>query len=278
MTPSILMIVLLAALLHASWNAIVKASGDRTSTFGLISLGHVIFGVILAFNVPPPAPESWPFIAASTIIHFAYYYLLNRSYRLGDLSQVYPIARGISPVLIALGAIFFAGEFLPPQAWTGIFAVTIGIFLLSSNAFKRGLSPAHIYLAPATGLTIAAYSLVDGLGARTSQATLGYIAWLFIFEFFVVAFVLLKNGQHTLSLSRKTIFTGIAGGMISALAYGLVIYAKTLSPLGIVSTLRETSVLFAAAIGIVVLGERPWKTRLAAASVVVFGVVLLATA
>jgi drug/metabolite transporter (DMT)-like permease len=245
---------------------------------GLISLGHVVFGVVLAFFVPPPAPESWGFIAASTIIHFAYYYLLHRSYTLGDLSQTYPIARGISPVLITLGALFFVGEHLSVQALAGILVVTAGIFLLSSDIWRGKIAPGLVLTALATGLSIAAYSLVDGIGARTSQATAGYIAWLFVFEIFVVLFVISRRRQQFFSISRKVIFMGVGGGVISALAYGLVIYAKTLSPLGMVSTLRETSVLFAALIGVVLLGERPWRIRLAAAFVVLSGVLLLALA
>lgn len=278
MTPTVLIMVLGAALLHATWNAIVKAAGDRTIVLGLISFGHVIFGVVLAFNVPIPAPESWPFIAASTFVHFGYYYLLNRSYGLGDLSQVYPVARGVSPILITLGAQVFAGETLPLQAWIAIILVSIGIFMLSSNAWKGRLPPAFLATALTTGIIIATYSLVDGLGARASGAALGYIAWLFIFEIFVVLFVIVKRGRLLLACSPELFASGIAAGLISALAYGMVIYAKTLSPLGIVSTLRETSVLFAAFIGVVLFRERPWRGRLAAAGVVTAGVLLLVTA
>jgi drug/metabolite transporter (DMT)-like permease len=278
MTPIVLIMVLSAALLHASWNAIVKASGDRTSVLGLISLGHVIFGIVLAFNVPLPAPESWPFLAASTIIHFGYYYLLHRSYGLGDLSEVYPIARGISPILITLGALVFAGENLPLQSWIAIILVSIGILMLSSNAWKGRVPPVFLATALTTGLFIAAYSLTDGLGARVSGAPLGYIAWLFILEVFVTLFVFSRRGLRMFTGADKLFVTGITGGAISALAYGLVIYAKTLSPLGVVSTLRETSVLFAAFIGIILLGERPWQGRMVAAAVVASGVLLLALA
>ena len=278
MTLSIIGIVLFAALLHATWNAIVKASKDRTIVLGLISFGHVVFGLVLAFFVPPPPPESWGFIAASTIIHFAYYYLLHRSYHLGDLSQTYPIARGISPVLITVGAMVFAGEVLSMQALAGILVVTGGIFLLSSDIWRGKMAPGLLLTALATGFSIAAYSLVDGIGARTSHATAGYIAWLFILEIFVGIFVISRRRRQFFSISRKVIFMGVGGGVISAVAYGLVIYAKTLSPLGMVSTLRETSVLFAALIGVILLGERPWRARLAAAFVVLSGVLLLALA
>lgn len=278
MTSTVLMMVLAAAVLHAMWNAIVKASGDRTIVLGLISLGHIVFGVVLAFNAPAPDRASWGFIVASTVIHFGYYYLLNRSYRLGDLSQTYPIARGVSPVLITLGAVLFVGEQLPAQAWAGVLVVTFGIFLLSGDIWRGKLPPNLLLSALATGLTIAAYSLVDGMGARISGTAIGYIGWLFIFEIFVVLFVVSRRRKKIFSIDRKLLLMGIGGGIISATAYGMVIYAKTLAPLGMVSTLRETSVLFAALIGVVILGERPWRGRLIAAIVVVGGVILLATA
>ena len=278
MTSTVLTMVLAAAVLHAVWNAIVKAAGDRTIILGLISLGHVVFGVVLALSAPAPDAASWIFIFASTIIHFGYYYLLNRSYRLGDLSQTYPISRGISPVLITLGAVVFVGENLPAQAWAGVLVVTLGIFLLSGDIWRGKMSMNLLLTALATGLTIAAYSLVDGMGARSSGTAIGYIGWLFIFEIFVVLFVALRRRGKIASISPKLLAMGIGGGVISATAYGLVIYAKTLAPLGMVSTLRETSVLFAALIGVVILGERPWRTRLVAALVVLLGVVLLATA
>lgn len=278
MTSTVLMMVLAAAVLHAVWNAIVKASEDRTIVLGLISLGHVVFGIVLALNAPLPAVESWIFIFASTVIHFGYYYLLNVSYHLGDLSQTYPIARGVSPVLITLGALVFVGENLPPQAWAGVFVVTFGIFLLSGDIWRGKMSAKLLLSALATGLTIATYSLVDGIGARTSETAIGYIGWLFIFEIFVVMFVVARRKGLLLKMSPKLALMGISGGVISATAYGLVIFAKTLAPLGMVSTLRETSVLFAALIGVLVLGERPWRGRLMAASVVLAGVLLLATA
>ena len=275
MNPAVLAIVLTAALLHALWNALVKASDNRTIVLGLISLGHVIFGIILAFNFPPPDPASWPFIAASTIIHFAYYYLLNRSYHSGDLSLTYPIARGISPVLITLGALVFAGESMSGGAWLGIFIVTGGIFLLSAASRHRPLAPGILFTALATGLTIAAYSLADGMGARASVSALGYIGWLFILEVFVTLFVAVHSREALKSVPTKVLTMGIVGGFISATAYGLVIFAKTLAPLGAVSTLRETSVLFATLIGVLIFGERPWRRRMIGAAIIVAGVILL---
>ncbi len=281
--PSVLALVLLAALLHALWNALVKSSSDRIGVLGAISFGHVILGAVLATQVPVPAIASWPFIIASTIIHFGYYYMLNRGYRLGDLSQIYPIARGVAPVLVTLGAQFAVGEVLPPQAWAGILTVSAGILLLSSEAWRAKMPRSAVQAALLTGGIIAAYSLVDGLGVRHAAGTsaggvtgaLGYIAWLFIFEIFVASFIFRQRGRALFARPARVLLPGIAGGLISAAAYGMVIYAKTLSALGVVSSLRETSVLFAALIGVVVLGERPWRLRLVAAGVVLSGVLLI---
>lgn len=278
MTPFAITLVLGAAVLHALWNALVKASDDRLAVLGLISVGHVILGLIIALQSPLPAAASWGYIAGSTVIHFGYYYLLFHSYRLGDLSHVYPIARGMAPVLVAVGAQVVAGETLPPLAWLGILITSGGIFMLSGNLFDKSTPPVVILTAMATGLMIAGYSLVDGLGVRVAQTESGYIGWLFIAEIFTALFILRRVGTHIRHISRKTVIMGLMGGIISAGAYGLVIYAKSFTPLGMVSTLRETSVVFAAIIGMLWLHERPWKLRLIASLVVAAGVILMTIA
>ena len=278
MTSFALTLVLSAAILHALWNALVKTSGDRLAILGLIAAGHVVLGTIIALQSPLPASPSWWFIIASTVIHLGYYFLLYHSYRLGDLSHVYPIARGMAPVLVAVGAQIFAGEALPPLAWLGILTASAGIFLLSGNMFKNKTPPIVIATAMGTGLMIASYSLVDGLGVRLAGTETGYIGWLFIAEIFPALFTFQRIGPNIRHISRKTIITGLLGGVLSAGAYGLVIYAKSFSPLGMVSTLRETSVVFAAIIGMLWLNERPWKLRIFASTIVAGGVVLMTLA
>lgn len=278
MTLPMISIVLFAALLHALWNAFVKAADDRLAILGLIAFGHVLLGMILAAQNPIPAYESWGFITGSTIIHFGYYFLLYHSYRLGDLSQVYPIARGMSPVLVALGAQIFAGEALPPMAWAGILLASAGIFLLAGDVFRGATPPIVVLTALSTGVLIASYSLVDGMGVRVAGSAQGYIAWLFIAEIFVVLFVFTRMKRKIMYVSRQTLFLGLFGGLVSAAAYGLVIYVKAIAPLGMVSTLRETSVVFAALIGMLWLGERPWRVRLLASVTVSLGVIVMAFA
>ncbi|MFQ5437963.1 MAG: EamA family transporter [Paracoccaceae bacterium] len=224
-----------------------------------------------------PDAASWPYIIASTIIHFGYYYLLNRSYRLGDLSLVYPVARGIAPVLVTMGAALTAGEWLGPLALSGVGAVSLGVIALATRGAAGGHARATIGVAIGTGLMIAAYSVVDGLGVRRSGAPLGYIGWLFIFEIFVAGFVFLHNG-HRVWRKASVFLPGLVGGLVSAGAYGLVIWAKNVAPLGLVSSLRETSVVFATLIGVVFLRERPWQRRTAASLLVLLGAVLIAFA
>lgn len=274
MTLPVLAIVLTAALLHALWNALVKASGDRTVTLGLVALGHCVPAVLLIPFVPAPTTEAIPYIVASTVIHWGYYFYLNTSYRFGDLSLIYPIARGCAPVMVALGAMVWADETLSLLAWTGILTVSAGIMILATvrHADKRGILAALV-----TSAFIAAYSIVDGIGIRVSGTPLGYVVWLFAAEAFVALFVLATRFDRARTMAARARRLGIAGGVISGIAYGLALYAKTLAPIGMVSAVRETSVIFAALIGVVWMGEGPAHRRLAAAGVVAVGVMILAT-
>ncbi|CUH50701.1 hypothetical protein J7382_09985 [Shimia sp. R11_0] len=276
MTPSLLLIILSAAFLHALWNAIVKGAPDRTLVLGFIALGHVVPALFVLPFTGLPAPASYPFIIGSTVVHWGYYWFLHIAYRTGDLSVVYPISRGITPVLVTTGAVVFAGEYLPFEAWMGILLISAGIAYLSLGGAGQGKNLSAIAAALATGAMIASYSLIDGFGIRLSQNNLGYIAVLFVAEIFVAVFVLTTRWERVHRLAPRHVLTGLAGGVISGLAYALVLYAKTLAPLGIVSALRESSVIFAALIGVMWFGEGPKSNRLLAASIVAVGIVVLA--
>lgn len=275
MSTLALVLVLSAAFLHAGWNAQIKGASERMIVLGLISLVNVAVGIILICSVPMPSVSSWPYIVASTIIHFFYYGFLLWSYRLGDLSQMYPIARGAAPILVGLGAYVFAGEQLPLEAWAGILIVSFGITILATGFDRSREGMTALMAALLTGLMIASYSVVDGIGVRTAQGALGYIGWLFVFEAYVTIFIFHRERAKLKTLPASIYLTGLVGGVLSAGAYGLVIYAKTLAPLGSVSAVRESSVIISALIGVVLLGERPWKLRVFAASVVVCGIVVL---
>lgn len=273
MTLPVLGIVLTAALLHALWNALVKTSGDRAITLGLVATGHCIPALALLPFVPAPLAAAFPFIIASTVIHWAYYYFLDISYRFGDLSLIYPIARGTAPVMVALGATIWADEILSFWAWIGILTVSLGIMILAAvrHADKRGIAAALVNSA-----IIAAYSIVDGIGIRLSGAPVGYVVWLFAAEIFVAVFVIGSRFGRARAISTKALALGLAGGVISGVAYGLALFAKTLAPIGIVSAVRETSVIFAALIGVIWLREGPANRRLLAAAIVACGVMILA--
>lgn len=270
--------VLAAALMHASWNALVKAGGDRFAVLAL-TIGLPVFALLpLAFLVPLPAPPSWPFIAASAAIHCLYFACLLGAYRHGDLSQVYPIARGTAPLLVALGAWHAADESLNAQELAGIALLSVGLISLTwRGGARRGTAETtSVLLALATSLTIGAYSLVDGMGARAAGSVAGYIVWAFLaidLPFFV--FALWCRRGHWRAAFGPSLKAGLGGAAISSAAYGIVIWAMSLAPMAHVVALRETSVVMAALIGALWLGEPFGRRRVAAACVVAAGAGLL---
>jgi drug/metabolite transporter (DMT)-like permease len=278
MSLFVVALILSAALLHAVWNAIVKTAADRTTTLGLVALGHVIPGAVMVVLLPLPSLESLGYVLLSTVVHFGYFYLLGRAYEHGDLSVVYPIARGIVPALVGLWAMIFAQEVLPLQAWGGIALIVLGIQLSSWAALRSGVGRAALGFAVGTGVCISVYSVVDGIGVRLSGNTLSYWAWGAFLHVFIAGFIALRRGRSLAALPLRVWGLGIAGGLVSMTAYGLVLYAKNFAPLGAVSALRETSVIFAALIGFVVLREGNWMRRLGAAVLMTIGVALIGLA
>ncbi|AUQ97553.1 DMT family transporter [Phaeobacter inhibens] len=278
MTPFVIAIILSAALLHAIWNAIVKTATDRTTTLGLVALGHVLPGAVMVASLPLPAVASLPYIGLSTVVHFGYFYMLGRAYQHGDLSVVYPIARGVVPALVSLWAMIFIGEMLPLQAWFGIALIAFGIQLSSWKALRSGVGRGALWYALGTGFCISVYSLVDGIGVRLSGNTVSYWAWGAFLHIFVAVFVILRKRETLPGLPLRVWALGIAGGLVSMCAYGLVLFAKNFAPLGAVSALRETSVIFAALIGFLILKEGNWQRRLGAAVLMAVGVALIGMA
>jgi drug/metabolite transporter (DMT)-like permease len=278
MTLFVIAIILSAAMLHAVWNAIVKTAADRTTTLGLVALGHVIPASVMVILLPLPSAESFPWIIASTVVHFGYFYMLGKAYQHGDLSVVYPIARGIVPALVSLWALILVGEMLPAQAWGGIALIALGIQLSSWKALRHGVGRAALGFAVGTGFCISIYSVVDGIGVRLSGNTLSYWAWGAFLHIFVMGFIAIRKRDTLATLPTRTWAVGILGGLVSMTAYGLVLYAKNFAPLGAVSALRETSVIFAALIGFVFLKEGNWARRLGAAILMAGGVALIGTA
>lgn len=278
MSLTALSLVLFAAVLHAGWNAMVKAVDDRAGVLAAVSAIHATVGLTMVFCFPPPAMAAWPSIAASAVLHYGYYILLFRAYRHGDLSQVYPISRGMAPALVALSAMVLIGETLPPLGWFGLACVSLGVGIL---ALQRGAAQASrqaVGLALGLGLLIASYSVADGIGVRRSDGVFGYMGWLFLLEFPVPLAIALSRRRAGRGVRPQVLLMGALGGIAAVSAYGIVLYAKTIAPLGAVSAVRESSVIFAALLGIVVFGERPVAGRLIAATVVAAGVIALALA
>ena len=267
--------MLLAALLHASWNALVKIGGDGLVRLGIINMTASLCCVPLLFIAEFPAAASWPYLAASVLIHQAYYAFLVQGYRFGDLSLVYPIARGIAPLLVAIGGYALAGETLNA---TGIGAVLLICAAIFSLAFEPGRAAGSkaVFFALCTGATIAAYTVCDGIGGRLAGDVMGYIAWLFFLEGPPIFFLALWLRRRALLQSLNSNgMAGVAGGAFAVTAYGLVIWAMSTTPMTYVSAVRETSVLIAALIGTRLLKEPAALRRTLAAVVVIIGVIVL---
>ena len=282
--PTVVLLMLLAAVLHATWNAVVKASGDRFLSFTAIRGTGSLLGVLAVAFVPLPAAEAWPFLVASWVIHNCYYVVLLQAYRFGDLGHVYPLARGIAPLTVAVLAATFAGEMPGMGGFLGITLVSLGIISLmfatggqaKDGPGDKGGDWRPVTLAVITGLFIACYTVVDGLGIRRGETALGYIVWLNVGEGvpFVLAALALRTREVAPFLRQHWPRTTGTGVLVVA-AYALVLFALSQGAMAHVSALRETSVLFAALIGAYVLGEPLGSRRIAAAAVIVAGVVLM---
>ena len=276
LTPLIIVIVIGAGALHACWNAIAKQVKDGLMAFAWIGLAAgAIGGVALAFT-GMPYRTAIPFAVASGVIHLGYNLGLMNSYRLGAFNQTYPIARGMSPLIVAIGAYFFAHEHLGAAALTGVVILAAGLMSLAFSAgrIKRADSPAVI-AAIFTGLTIAAYTIVDGLGVRHSHDPWAYAALLFVLEGPPIAVVAAFRRPASQWRDTGAIKYGLLAGALSVIAYGIVLWAQSRAPLAEVAAIRETSVVFAAIIGYLVLREDFGRRRLAAAVVIATGIVLI---
>jgi drug/metabolite transporter (DMT)-like permease len=270
--------VLFAAACHAGWNALIKVGLDPLSTTILIAVGAAAVSLAALPFVGMPASAAWPWLIASAFVHLFYFAALAESYRTGDLGQVYPIARGSAPLMTATASTFLVGEQLSLFGWTGIVALAAGVLLLSARGGREivHLDRRAVGYALITALTICAYSLTDGIGARLSQNPQAYVAWLFVANAVVlVPYGLWRNATGMTSALRRFWLRGLAGGALQALSYGIVLWAMTLAPIAIVAGLRETSVLFGAVIAVFLLKEPFRPARMAAAALIVCGLVLI---
>jgi drug/metabolite transporter (DMT)-like permease len=267
---------LLSAVIHASWNATLKSGGDRFADLAIMGLGAMLLGVaIIAWRGIPPA-AAWPFLLGSSLVHIVYWTALNRGYASGDLSHVYTIARGLAPLLVALGGALWAGEYPSPAGLAGILLVSLGI---AAIGLTRHASPAATLWAGLTGVTIAIYSLLDALGARASGDAITYMGFSSFASFLpATVFGLWRRGIKPLyNQARGRALQLLAAGAITMFGFGLALWAQTIAPIAHITALRETSVVFGTAIAAVFLREPVGRRRWLGAVIVAGGAILLAS-
>ncbi len=277
LTLGVTFAVLGAGLLHAGWNALLKSAGggDPLLDTATVVAGATVISLLTLPFVAPPDAASWPFAAASVLLHFAYYLTLAQAYRTGDLSFAYPLMRGTAPLLVTLLGVVFLRELPSAQITLGILLISTGIVAIAFSQRHRHPRSA-VWWALANAAIIAVYTLVDGAGARASGNALAYVLWLSFAE--GVAFMLfvgLRSGRRAVDYVGRQWRRGLLGGLFSVAAYSIVLWAMTQAPVAAVAALRETSVLFAAIIGAVLLKERFGLARIAGAAGVVAGVAAL---
>jgi len=270
LTPFSVLLVLSAAFMHASWNALLRGGADRAQSMLIMNITIGVIGAALLAFAGLPSAASAVYVVASGLIHQVYNALLVRMYRSGDLGETYPVARGSSPALVSLGGSLFAGEWMGLVNSIGIGLVCTGIFMLASGR-ARSLRDMNLPWALATGVSIAAYTVVDGIGVRASANWVAYTGGVFAFFLAMPLWYLVRGRRAMFAVPLPEAGKAASGGAISLLAYGAIIWAMQTSPMGAVSALRETSVVFAALLGAAFLGERLTASRIAACCIIALG-------
>lgn len=268
--------VLFGALLHASWNALVKSSSDKALDTAVIHLTGSVLSLPLLLLVGLPDRASWPFIAASVTIHIGYYWALASAYEHGDMGLTYPLMRGMAPVLVALSAAVTVGEALSPLAWAGVLGVSCGVLALGLSRHAID-SPRAVAFALGNAVVIAVYTVVDALGARASGDPLRYVALLFALDGWPFGLLVLarRGFGRALPYAQRRAPLAVVGAAASFGSYGIALWAMTQAPVATVAALRETSVLFAVLIGSWLLKERFTVRRALGSAAIVAGVMAL---
>jgi drug/metabolite transporter (DMT)-like permease len=275
---SVVLVVLASAVLHATWNALAHSADDKLAGFVLIDLGCVACSTVLVLAAPLPDPAAWPFIAVSVLLEVAYQVTLLLAYRLGDFGQMYPLARGTSPWLVAVLSVTVLGRPLPVGQLVGVLTLSAGLLALTlaQGMPTRRQLPA-LGAAIGTGVLIASYTVVDGVGVRHSGSVLAYVAWLFLLQGLPLPLVVLAKRRRSLLADLRPEWRGMLGGVLSTAAYGLVVWAQSTAPgsLAGIAALRETSIILAAVIATVLFHERFGRIRMAAGITVLLGIAIL---
>ena len=270
MTPAVVGLVLCAAILHATWNAMLRGRADQLWSVTVMSFAATALAIPGVLLLSLPASASWPYLGLSSVLQLGYSVGLVLAYRRAELGQVYPIVRGCVPLLVTLGAAIVAGERLSAVAVSGIALVSLGIMSLALGKGRPNV--VSISAALATGLVIATYTVTDGVGARLSGNSYAYVTWIFLLYGILMplAFLLVRR-RLVVDFRAAETRTALAAGVVQLVTYGVVIWAFTLSPIGPVSALRETSIVFAAVFGRFFLGESLPPRRLCGCVVIAVG-------
>ena len=275
MTIWVLAAVLGAAFLHALWNALIKFGTSKLTSMLILTLVQGGMGLLVALTRPFPDPQVWLWLLASGVFHAAYKLFLAFAYEQGDLSRVYPIARGAAPMLVLVISALLLPDVIAAWEYIGILVLGSGILLMARGVFSSGESRRLVPLALGSAMATAGYSLVDGLGARASGDAVAYVGWLFTLDavFFTPVCIALR-GKSVLRASGKVWAIGGLAATASYGAYAIAVWAMTVAPIALVAALRETSILFAVLIGWLVFGERMDKQKAVAAALIVAGVIV----
>ena len=274
MSLTVFEIVLVAAVLHASWNAIVKAGKNTVLTMVLVTASAALWAVVLLPVLPSPSPESWPYIALSAALQIVYFALVARIYRIADMSQTYPIMRGAAPLIVALAGTLFLDESLSSPAWLGVCIICSGILIMLWSGGQK--SREGLILALLNALVISGYTLVDGIGVRLSAAPASYTLWIFLITgASIVCWATLTHWSQTRDYLRLNWHLGAVGGLGTLASYGLALYAMTQAPVAVVAALRETSILFSAVISWLILKEHITVVRCVSVCVIAIGAITL---
>ena len=281
LSSGVLAAVLGAAALHALWNSLVKSASDKFLSSAVVALWCGVAAVVAALVLPRPAAVAFPFIVASAIIHIVYFMLVGQLYRSADLSVAYPIMRGLAPLIAAVIALATLGEAPGPIASLGVAALVAGVLAMGASGFAHGrINRPTILVAVANSAVIAIYSVIDGQGARLSGAgsafAFAYNSWAdALTALSYLPIILFLRGRAVVATFAQDWRRGLIGGLAAFFGYAIVVWAMTRAPIAAVAALRETSVLFAAIIGVAVLGEPFHAQRAIGVLVILAGVILL---
>ena len=275
---TVVLAVLAAGLIHAVWNAIAKGFHDQFVSFALLNVGTGVMSLLAWPFVGLARSSCWGYLGLSTACHLGYELFLMSSYRRSDFSRSYPIARGVAPLLVSVAGLVFASEHVSLRGTLGIVVVVLGILSLARRRGESSATRWALLWALGTGVAIAAYTVIDGLGVRASQSAPRYAVALFAIQASIwMVGVIIRRGRSWWP-SARTVSLGFFAGLLSMAAYAIVLWAQLRTPLGVVSALRETGVLWAAIIGALIFRERPLRQVVFPSLLVVLGVVLLSVA